>query len=51
MMSNDTYFSDIWFSGAKTVEEVMAEGADYCGLAKTIHKGFFPDKLVKLTKE
>ena len=40
-MSNDTYFVDIWFSGVKTAKEEMAEGVDFCGLAKTIHKGFF----------
>ena len=35
LTSNDTYFSDSWFSGVET-----AEGVDYCELAKTIHKGF-----------
>ena len=41
LTSNDTYFTDIWFSSVKNVEEVMAEGVDFCGLVKTIHKGFF----------
>ena len=40
LTSNDTYFSDRWFSSIKTAEEVMAAGVDYCGPVKTIHKGF-----------
>ena len=40
MPSNDTYFSDIWFSGVKTADDAMADGVDYCGPEKTIHKGF-----------
>ena len=40
LKSNDTYFSDSWFSGVKTSEEAMAEGVDYCGPAKTSHKSF-----------
>ena len=27
--SNNTYFSDMWFSGFKTVEEENTEGVDY----------------------
>ena len=49
--SNDTYFSDIWFSGVKTAEKKIAEGVYYCGLVKTIHKGFCLDKLEKLTQD
>ena len=30
LMSNDTYFSDSWFSGVTIAEEVMSEGVDYC---------------------
>ena len=41
LTSNDTYFSDSWFSSIKTSEEVMAVGVDYCGTVKTSHKGFF----------
>ena len=48
---NDTYFSDSWFSGVKTAEEVMTEGVDYCGLAKTSHKGLCLSTLEKLIKE
>ena len=40
LTSNDTYFADSWFSSIKIDEEVMAEGVDYCGPVKTIHKGF-----------
>ena len=40
LTSNDTYFSDSWFSGVKTAEKAMAEGVDYCGPVKTNHKGF-----------
>ena len=50
MASNDTHFSDIWFSGVKTAGEVMAEGVDHCGPAKTIHKGFCLATLEKLMK-
>ena len=41
LTSNDTYFSDIWFSSVKMSEEVMAAGVDYCGPLKTNHKVFF----------
>ena len=40
LTSNDTYFSDIWFSDVKTAEDAMAVGVDCCGLVKTSHKGF-----------
>ena len=33
-------FSDIWFSGVKMAEEVMAEGVYYCGTVKARQKGF-----------
>ena len=35
LTSNDTYFSDVFFSGVKTTE-----GVYYCGIVKTSHKGF-----------
>ena len=41
LTSNDTYFSDSWFSYVKTDEEMAAAGVDYCGLVKTSHKSFF----------
>ena len=50
LMSNNTYFSDIWCSGVKISEEVMSEGVDYCGPAKIIHKSFCIATLEKLTK-
>ena len=40
LTSNDTYFSDSWFSGVKTFEKALAEVVDYCRLVKTINKGF-----------
>ena len=40
IISNDNYFYYIWFSGVKTDEEAMAEGVDYCGTVKTVHKVF-----------
>ena len=40
LTSNETYFSDSWFSSIKTAEEEMAAGVDYCGTVKTIHKFF-----------
>ena len=40
LTSNDTYFSDIWFSGVKTAEGAMVEGVDYCGPVNTSHKVF-----------
>ena len=38
--SNDTYFSDSWFSSVITAEEAMTDGVDYCELVKTSHKAF-----------
>ena len=40
LTSNDTYFSDRWFSSVKTSEEMAAAGVDHCGPVKTSHKGF-----------
>ena len=40
LISNDTYFVDSWFSSVKNAEEMADAGVDYCGLLKTIHKGF-----------
>ena len=40
LTSNDTYFSDIWFSGVKTAEGAMVEGVDYCVPVNTSHKVF-----------
>ena len=40
LTSNDTYFSDSWFSSVKTAEEAMAEGVDYCEPVKTSHRVF-----------
>ena len=51
LMSNYTYFYDIWFSGVKTAEEEIYEGVDYCGPGKTIQKRFCLDILEKLTKD
>ena len=51
LTSNDTYFADSWFSYVKTAENMAAVGGDYCGLAKTSHKGFCLATLEKLTKD
>ena len=45
LTSNETYFSDIWFSEEKTVEETMALGVDYYQPVRTSHKGFGLAKL------
>ena len=50
LTSNDTYFSDSWFSSIKTSEEVMAVGVDYCGTVKTSHKCFCLATLENLMK-
>ena len=50
LISNETYFSDSYFSGVKTAEEAMTKGVDYCGLTKTIHKGYCIATLEKLMK-
>ena len=50
LTSNDTYFSDSWFSSVKTAEEMAAAGVDYCGPVKTSHKGFCLATLEKLMK-
>ena len=51
LTSKDTYFADSWFSSIKTYEEMAAAGVDYCGPAKTSHKGFCLDMLETLTKD
>ena len=40
LISNETYFCDIWFSSVKTAKEMMSTGFYYCGPVKTSHKGF-----------
>ena len=50
LISNDTYFSDSWFCSIKTTQEMAAAGFDYCGPAKTTHKGFCLAKLERLMK-
>ena len=51
LTSNNTYFSDSWFSSVKTAEEMAASGVIYCGPAKTSHKGFCLAMLEKLMKD
>ena len=51
MSSNNNYFSHICFRGAKTAEEMNTYGVDYCGPAKTSHRGFLMAMLEKLIKE
>ena len=51
LTSNDTYFSNSWFSSVKTAEEMADAGVDYCGPVKTSHKGFYLDMLEKLMKD
>ena len=50
-ISNDNYFSDSWFSYVKNNEEAMAAGVDYCGTAKTSHKGLCIATLENLMKD
>ena len=50
LMSNDTYFYDIWFSGVKTAEDMTAEEIYYCKPVKKIYKGFLLCTLEKLIK-
>ena len=50
LTSNKTYFSNSWFSSVKTAEEMAAAGVNYCGPAKTSHKGFCLATLEKLMK-
>ena len=50
LKSNDTYFSDSWFSGVKTDEDAMDERVDYCGPENTIQKGFCLATSEKLEK-
>ena len=51
LTSNDTHFSDSWFSGVETDQDAMAAGVDSCGTAKTIHKGFCLATLEKLIRD
>ena len=50
LTSNDTYFSDSWFSSVKTADEMAAAVFDYCGPEKTSHRGFCLATLEKLMK-
>ena len=47
LSSNDTFFSDIWFSRVKTEELANAEGVYFCMPVKTSHKVFCLDSLEK----
>ena len=40
MSSKTTYFADIWFSGLKTADNVIANVEDYCGPEDTSNKVF-----------
>ena len=51
LISNYTYFADSWLSSVKPDEEMAAVVVDYCGLVKTIHKGFCLATLEKLMKD
>ena len=51
LISNDTYFSDSWFSSVKTAEDMAAAGVDYFRLVKTSNKGFCLTTLEKLMKD
>ena len=51
LTSNDTYFADSWFSVLMMAEELMVEKVDYCGEAKTSHKGFCLATLENLMKD
>ena len=51
LISNNTYFADIWFSYVKTSEEAMDAGVNYYGPVKTSHKGFCLATLEKLMKD
>ena len=51
LTSNITYFSDIWFSSVKTVEDMVAAGVNYCGPTKRSHKDFCLATLEKLVKD
>ena len=51
LSSTNTLFSDIWFSGVKTMEDKNTEGIYYCRYVKTSHKGFCLAQLEKLLKE
>ena len=50
LISNDTYFSDSWFSSVKTAEDMAAAGVNYCGPAKTSQRFFCLATLEKLMK-
>ena len=51
LTSNDTYFSDSWFSPVKISEEAIAAGVKYCGPVKMAHNVFFIDPLENLMKD
>ena len=51
LVSNDNYFSYIFYSRVKKYEEVMAEGVYFCGLVNTSHKFFCLATLENLMKD
>ena len=51
LLSNNTFFADIWFRGVKTTKEEITKGVDFYGLANTSHKGLFRSELNVLTKD
>ena len=48
MLSNETYFAEIWFSGVKTTDEAISEGGGYCEPVQMINKGNFLGMLEKV---
>ena len=50
LTSNDTYFTDSWFSSVKTAEDMAASGLNHYGPVKTSHKGLCLATLEKLMK-
>ena len=50
LSSNETLFSDIWFSRVETVEEAKSEGVYYCRLVNTRYREFSLHSLEKLMK-
>ena len=50
LLSNKTYFPDIYFSGVETLDKVVSQGVYYSGLVDTSHTGFCIAILEKLMR-
>ena len=49
--TKDCFLFDSWFTSKKAAEAAMEMGADLIGMVNTNTKGFYKEKIYKLTKD